>query len=81
MFVDSKNWCLEVTSKSCKLGTQRIIDVESTMAMLKKTIPKRECKIIKKCVFGTRSKQKHIDMELTNDSRSNEGIHHNFATN
>ncbi|CAM6039419.1 unnamed protein product [Sphagnum compactum] len=110
MIVDSKNCCPEVTSKSCRLGTQGAVDVESTMVMLKKTVPKRECRVIRNkikehrssqhllpesmvkiakdayskvrkarkaakvvkrnCVFGTRSKRKHTDMELTDNSRS-----------
>jgi len=121
MIVDSKNCCPEVTSKSCRLRTQGAVDVESTMAMPKKTVPKRECRVIRNkikehrssqhllpesmvkiakdayskvrkarkaakvvkrnCVFGTRSKRKHTDMELTDNSRSSEGIDHSFATN
>jgi hypothetical protein len=121
MIVDSKNCCPEVTSNSCRVGTQGAVDVESTMAMLKKTVPKRECRVIRNkikehhssqhllpetmvkiakdayskvrkarkaakvvkrnCVFGTRSKRKHTDMELTDNSHSSEGIHHSFATN
>ncbi|CAK9865476.1 unnamed protein product [Sphagnum jensenii] len=112
MIVDSKNCCPEVTSKSCRLRTQGAVDVESTMAMPKKTVPKRECRVIRNkikehrssqhllpesmvkiakdayskvrkarkaakvvkrnCVFGTRSKRKHTDMELTDNSRSSE---------